>query len=353
MPGEALVEPLDADRADVEVDVAVPGLDHLLQDAARDDVTRREVGPLVVVGHEPVAGLVDQHGALAAHRLGDQRARRARDVERRRVELHERHVLHHRARPVRHRQPVARRGAGVGRLAVDLAAAARREDHRPRPDHLQPVLGVVRDRADTLAGAGRLAGRDQVEHEAVFEQADAAVRVDVVEQRRGERLARRVAVGVDDAAAAVPALPAELEPAARVAVQLQPRLDQVVHPGRAVLDHPTHDRLVAEPGPGGHRVGDVLLRVVVRVQHRGDPALGPVRARVLQPALGRDDDLGRRALLHRRERRAAPRHPRADHQHIGEDLRQQRRAERDQVSALGVRHGLGNGVSGLGIGALL
>ena len=73
---------------------------------------------------------VDQPGALAAQRLGQQEARRARHGERGRVELHELEVGDARAGRPGHRDPVAGRHLGVGRLAEHLAGAAGREQRR-------------------------------------------------------------------------------------------------------------------------------------------------------------------------------------------------------------------------------
>ena len=57
-------------------------------DRARDDVARRQLRA-GRVQHEALAGLVDEHGAFAAHGFADQRRRPRRAVERGRVELHE------------------------------------------------------------------------------------------------------------------------------------------------------------------------------------------------------------------------------------------------------------------------
>ena len=218
----------------------------------------------------------------------------------------------------------------------------------------KPVLGVVGDRADAFALPGRtagVAGRDQVEHETVLEQADAFVVVHRAEERGRQGLARCVAIRVDDAVVAVPALPAELDVTLVGAVDTQPRLDQFLHAGRALFNHTSDNRLVAQARAGGHRVLEVRASVssCIAVEHRGDPALGPVRAaspsgcpwsRRSPRQMGFSRTAASAAL--------AASDPRADHQHIGKDLRQQRRAERDQVSAFRKRHrrvwGLRSGV---------
>ena len=57
--------------------------------ARGDDVARREVGERVLVGHERDAVVVAQDRALAPQRLGEERPRHRRVVQRGRVELHE------------------------------------------------------------------------------------------------------------------------------------------------------------------------------------------------------------------------------------------------------------------------
>src|SRR5690606_15162942 len=110
-------------------------------------------------------------------------------VERRRVELHERHVRDLGAGTERHRDAVAGRDGGIGRLAVDLPAATRGEDDRAGPDDLQAVLGVVRDRPEA-PGHGAVGG-DQVENEAVLEEADPLALADLRVESAGEFLAGR------------------------------------------------------------------------------------------------------------------------------------------------------------------
>ncbi|MCY1455019.1 hypothetical protein D9M71_721230 [compost metagenome] len=58
--------------ADVQVDAVQAALLHLEVDRARDHVARRQLGTLIVLGHE--AGAVGQleQPAFAAHRLGNQ-----------------------------------------------------------------------------------------------------------------------------------------------------------------------------------------------------------------------------------------------------------------------------------------
>ena len=74
--GKTLREKLRAERRGVEHDglTTLPG--HLLGDAARDDITRRQLGIWVHVLHEAMAIGSPQHGAVAADGFRDQKAAR-------------------------------------------------------------------------------------------------------------------------------------------------------------------------------------------------------------------------------------------------------------------------------------
>ena len=90
----------------------------------------REVGERVLALHEALARLVDEEGALAADRLGDERllaARALAEPQHRRVELDELEVGEHGAGPQRGGHAVARRDGRVRRRGVDLAETAGRE----------------------------------------------------------------------------------------------------------------------------------------------------------------------------------------------------------------------------------
>ena len=75
---------------------------------------------------------IAQPCALAAQRLAQQKPRRALQRKRRGMELVELHVRRRRAGAIRHGDAVAGRHRRVGRVAVDLARAAARHQHRPR-----------------------------------------------------------------------------------------------------------------------------------------------------------------------------------------------------------------------------
>ena len=130
MPGEARHDAL-AEVRQVEVDARRLGGREVRDDRAAHDVARRELARGVVLEREPLALLVDQPPALAADGLGDQVARGAGDVQRRRVELDELEVAEPGARAERHAETVAGRDLGIGRLAVHAARPSGREDRAP------------------------------------------------------------------------------------------------------------------------------------------------------------------------------------------------------------------------------
>ena len=134
------------------------GLAHPGDDGAGHDVAGREVGERVLALHEAHARLVDEEGALAADRLGDERllaARALAEPQHGRVELDELEVGEHGAGPQRGGHAVAGRDGRVRRRGVDLAETAGREHDGAGvrgPDAVDLALAddVERDAADPL-----------------------------------------------------------------------------------------------------------------------------------------------------------------------------------------------------------
>ena len=90
-----------------------------------------EVLERVRSGHDPAAVPVDEHRALAADRLRDQRLRAVRlrtEPEHRRVKLHELEIADDGTGAQRQRDPVTGGDIGVGGRAEHLTHATRRED---------------------------------------------------------------------------------------------------------------------------------------------------------------------------------------------------------------------------------
>ena len=174
---------------------------------ARDDVAGGELHRVRRVPlHEALALRVDQVGALAAAAFGEQDPRR---IERRRVELHELHVLQRQPEPERHRGAVAGARVGVRRRAVDAALAAGGEHDRLAAERLQAaVQEVPADDAlaaavvlDELPGEELLVDLDVALDELLVEHLDQHVAGDVGGEHRArraggaERALRELAVG--------------------------------------------------------------------------------------------------------------------------------------------------------------
>ena len=96
----------------------------LADDAPRHDVARREVAARVIARHERVAAAVDQARAFAAKRLGNQKTRRALQVEGGWMELDELEIGNPGTGMIRERDAIAGGHRGVGRLAEHLARPA-------------------------------------------------------------------------------------------------------------------------------------------------------------------------------------------------------------------------------------
>ena len=287
-------------RIDVEehtaVGAAAPGLD-LAVDGARYLVTREQVGgaPVLLVGipgvrfllvvgrlaleelrdvieHEPLALVVLQGAAVAAHALGDENpANGGRPHHPGRVELHELHVDEVGTRPQRGRLAVTGVLPRVRGDLPGLADAAGGQDDR---------LGLEEHE---LAGVAPVAhrARDAV---AVLEQAlDLALHVDVdalvnrVVLERADHLQPRAVAHVGQPRVAVAAEVALEDQAVLGAIEQRAPALQLQHAiGRLLgvqLGHaPVVDHLAA-----AHGVAEVDLPVVLRphVAHGGrDAALG-------------------------------------------------------------------------------
>ena len=92
---------------------------------------------------------------------------------------------------------------------------------------------------------------------------------------------------MDDPGPGVATLTGQGQQARRLAVELDPERDQLVHTARPLVDQDAHGLLVAQAGPGRQRVGQVQVgRVLVGPEHGGDAALGPAGGRLRQHALG-------------------------------------------------------------------
>ena len=223
MPGNRRRQEVGAQVRGVEQDVVVAGRPQVRGDGGRDDVARGEVGQRVGAEHDPASVAVDQHGALAAHRLGDQRLL-TRGVRARSTARWGGTAPSRRRRPRRRPAapaPARRRWRRPGSRSRRTPGRSRRwrapwpgRAGRPR----RPATPSACDAGDPQADDAAVGGAQRVERDGVLEHLDAAGAQGAGE-RAGDLRAARVAAGVHDPVAAVPALAGQRRAAADVEVE--------------------------------------------------------------------------------------------------------------------------------------
>ena len=290
----------------VEPDVLAALLRQLDGDRPAHEVPRQQLVD------ETVAGSVAQHRAVAAKRLGDERARHGRVMERRRVELHELDVGDRDSGAKRHGDPVAGR---LGRVRRDRSTAGPRPP-QARTTWVASTCCSSPDGSSATSPVHRPASttRSRANHSS---RIAAALSRTAATRARSTSAPVAVPAGVQDACRRVPAFPGSGQPAAGDPVEDGAESDQLVDPDSEPSSTSTRTAAWShKPGPGAERVGQVQVgRVLVAGQHRGDAALGPARRRLLELALGEDADAGP-AELGQAHRRRQARHPAADHEDV-------------------------------------
>ena len=202
----------------------------------------------------------------------------------------------------------------------------------------------------TAGAPSAVTAGQQVQHQRLLDDLDPGVGLDRGDQRALDLRPGRVAAGVGDPVAVVPALARQGEPPGRVEVELRAALDQHRHLGRALPDEHVDGRRLAEPGPGDEGVGDVLGHRVSLGLDRGDAALGPAGRAGGHDVLGHHHDQGVRAHpLAALERGGQAGDPGADDDDVdladparglrGEPARERRPGQRGQQRLLGVVRG--------------
>src|SRR6185312_2405449 len=154
----------------------------------------------------------------------------------------------------------------VGRVRVELARAAAREDHGIGSEDSRPA-----ERIDHLDAGDRTVGDDQLRDEAVLEHADAGA-LDSVGERLLDRETGRVAAGVEHPGARVRGLATACELAAD-AIELDSELLKLADAVGALRAEDPHESRIGEASARTQRVRDVLLDAVVGEQCGRDPTL--------------------------------------------------------------------------------
>ena len=165
------------------------------------------------------------------------------------------------------RHAVAGDDAAIGVLAEDAARAAGREDHGARGDRGE------------LAGRGRQHGR-ALDAPVVDEEIDAEGLVEPLDRRILGRCLEERVQNVEAAAVGGEPGPFDLHAAEGAHVDVAVRLAapraapmlELDHLGRAAADEELDDVLLAEPVAAVHRVVEVVVERIVRLDHARRPA---------------------------------------------------------------------------------
>lgn len=162
----------------------------------------------MVGGHEPFPCFIAQHGPLAAHGLGDEKARRPGVGQGRRVKLKKFQVRNFRVGPVGHGHAVAHGPGRVGRNREKPAGPAAGQNGGPGQNDPRRPIG----KEDQGAGAAPV-GRKEVNGHCLCQQADLRLAGNPCRQGLPDELPGGVAAGMQDAVPAVRAFPSQGKPA--------------------------------------------------------------------------------------------------------------------------------------------
>ena len=289
-------------------------------DRAGHHVARRELGARVEIGHEAMAGVGDlELPALAAHRLGDQEVLDLQIVEAGRVELHELHVGDAAARPPGHGDAVAGRAARRGREEVDAARPARRQDGRAGGERLDPVGRAVEGiDAPDIAARPNSARSWRLVTRSITTMSGTRVMLGWARAALS-----RACCTAQPVASSTWTMRRWLCPPSRVRchcwsrrdVERHAELRQPLDRRRRAFDDELDGRPVVEPGAGDHRVLDMAVERVARLEHRRHPALRPGGRAFVEPALGEHHHLEAAGEV---DRRGQPGRAGADDQDVGD-----------------------------------
>src|SRR2546423_8595468 len=104
-----------------------------MSDSPGHNIAWRKLAGLVIFGHETVQLGIAQHCAFTAQGLREKKVRGILYVQGRRMKLYELHVTDLGAGAMRHGDSVSGGYGGVFGVAVNLASAARGQQHRRAP----------------------------------------------------------------------------------------------------------------------------------------------------------------------------------------------------------------------------
>ena len=284
MLGKVLAHELGGLVGDVEVHALLAGLLHLRVDGAGHDVARGQRGERMVFVHERLAFRPFLSTPPSPRTASVMRNDRASGWKRH-VGWNWTNSMFAIVAPGApgHRHAVARGDVGVGRVEVDLAAAAGGEDHAQRAEgfHLAAVLVEhVSAQAAVFRGETELGARDEVHGHVAREQDDVGVLGHRVEQGALDLAAGGV-LRVEHAAAGVASLAREVEFVGAVAVdglafvEVDAQMDQLADARGSVADDGAHGGAVAQSRARLERVLDMQFKGILVAPDAGHTALRP------------------------------------------------------------------------------
>jgi hypothetical protein len=257
----------------------------------------------VVALHERVAVGIDQAPPFAAHRLGDEKILGGRMIEAGGVELDELQVGHGGTGPVAHGNAVAGGDVRVAGVQIDLSGTAGGQQGDAGAKGQDPgrlAIQHIGAAAVILVGGGDQAAfdargeRDQVDGHVVFEKADIPVLPGPLQEHPLHFTAGHI-VGVDDAVARVPALPAQIKGGAAVfprtvALRVEADADRHQLPDSlGAADHHLADHVrIAQAVAGIQGILNVQVEGVLLIEDGGDAPLGEVGVAVHRLFFGDD-----------------------------------------------------------------
>jgi len=210
-----------------------------------------------------------------------------------RVELDEFHVRYPAAGSPSHGDAVAGGSVRIGRVEVDLAGAARRQNRMIGGEGEDFVVGDIEHVGAETAffGLANLWAGDQVYRNVMFEDRDAGVSPELLGQRSLDGGAGSVG-GVDDASVAVAAFASQViaNGGAGVAGERYTMIDKPMNGARCVLDNKAGGFVGAQPRPRRVCICDMGFSAVGRIENRGDSTLGPGAGTVFQCSFSYDSN---------------------------------------------------------------
>ena len=258
--------------------------------------------------HESIARLVEQNGAFATHRFGDEGEGIFRRVEGGGVELYELHVGQSNAGAMGDGVAVTGGDHGVGGIAVNLPASTCGEDGGVGTNfHCLPAYTGPHTGASPLFD-------NEVEHARPFQHAGPLARLDSLDKGARHFGAGAVAVRMDNAAAGVRGLAPKLESAVGAQIEGRARQLQLADSRGAFFDQHLHRFAIAQGGAGRQRIFAMQLRRVAGAERGGDSALGVGGGAVEKRTFGEHEHV---ALLRNAPRRVEPGHAATNHEDSG------------------------------------